>query len=141
MKLTCTASDRAKWEIYEDCNKKWRWRCKMKGRIVLASHKGYKRWKRCIENARRLGLDVDVKPKKQDDGTRKCWGSNDDKWVFYKKKRKKGSDKWRWKRYEWASEKWRMVGRSSQGYCKFRHCLKNARRPGMDCKPGICISS
>ena len=134
MKLICTASDGAKWKIYKDDSGKWRWRCKVKGRIVLASHKGYK-LERCIENARRLGLDVDTKPKKQADGTRKCRGSNGDKWVFYKKKKKKGSDEWRWKRYERVSGEWRMVGRSSEGYHKFRRCLKNARRPGMDCEP------
>ena len=143
MKLTCTASDGAKWEIYEDDDKKWRWRCMVKGRIVLASHKGYKSRERCIENARRPGLDADAEPNKRADGTRTCKGSNGDKWVFRKKKRAYSGAgrkrKWRWKRYErTVSGKWQTVGRSSQGYRKFRRgCLGNARRPGMDCEPDV----
>lgn len=135
MKLTCTASDGAKWEIYEDDDKKWRWRCKVKGRIVLASHKGYKIRKRCIENAQRPGLDADVEPEERDDDTRTCRGSNGDKWEFY---REETLDEWRWRRYErTASGEWRIVGRSSEGYHNFRHCLKNAHRPEMDCEPDV----
>lgn len=134
--LTCTASDGAKWQIYKDDDKKWRWRCKVKGDIVLASRKkGYKSKKRCIENARRPGLDADAEPRKRADGTRTCKGSNGDKWVFYKEE---VLDEWRWRRYaRTASGGWQKVGGSSEGYHNFHECLENARRPGMDCEPGV----
>ena len=133
-KLTCTASDGARWKIYKGGDKKWHWRCKVKGDIVLASHKGYKSRKRCIENARHPGLDAE--PKKRADGTRTCKGSNGDKWIFYKEK---VLDEWRWRRCErTASGKWQIVGRSSEGYhyrSNFSDCLDNARRLGIDCEP------
>ena len=138
MKLTCTASDGARWEIYEDRGKKWRWRCKVKGDIVLASHKGYEDEEECIENARRPGLNADAVLKKRADGTRTCRGSNGDKWEFY---REETLDEWRWRRYErTASGEWQIVGRSSEGYhyrSNFSNCLDNARRPGMDCEPDV----
>lgn len=137
MKLTCTASDEAKWEIYEDRGKKWRWQCmEVNGHIVLASHKGYDDKEECIENARRPGLDADAEPEEQAGGTRTCIGSNGDEWIFYKEKVR---EKWRWRRCiktPWLEGRL-VVGRSSQGYCNFDECLENARRPGMDCEPDV----
>lgn len=138
MKLTCTASDGVKWEIYEDRGKKWRWRCKVKGDTVLASHKGYDDKEECIENARRPGLDAE--PEKQADGTRTCRGSNGDKWIFYKKRvfyKEKVRDEWRWRRCirTLLLEAPLVVGHSSEGYHNFDECLENTRRPGMDCEP------
>lgn len=144
MKLTCTASDRAKWEIYEDGEEKWRWRCKaVNGRIVLASHKGYDDKEECISNARRPGLDADAEPEERDDGTRTCRGSNGDEWIFYKKRvfyKEKVRDEWRWRRCirTLLLEAPLVVGHSSEGYhyrSNFSDCLDNARRPGMDCEP------
>ena len=135
MELTCTASDEARWKIYEDDGEQWRWQCKaVNGRIVLASHKGYDDKEECIENARRPGLDADAEPEEQADGTRTCRGSNGDWWVFY---HEEGQDEWRWRRCIptlFFEAPLVVVGRSSEGYCKFSDCLDNARRPGMDCE-------
>lgn len=49
-----------KWEIYQDDQHQWRWRCiAPNGNIVGASTEGYHNRKDCFENAERFGYRGD----------------------------------------------------------------------------------